>query len=336
MVRKKRQGGVSWHRIGMTRRLKLILAALGMVALAVGATNATAQDSPASCPPQAAAPTPQQLQAAQAQAKDRGFLWRVSKNGRTHHLFGTIHVGKLAWAFPGPKLRAALAGAQVMAFELDPQDPAIQSGVRNAGAGQPTLSAALNEQLARQLQRACLPAQALAGMHPLMQAMTAMVVDAARDGLHVGFGQEFVLAAAAKARQLRTVSLETPERQLAALIPQDPAQAERYLASTLDQLQSGLGRQVLLRMAAAWERGDLKEIEQYERWCDCVKTDEDRAMLAALNDERNPAMAERIDALHREGQRLFVAVGALHMTGPKSLPALLRARGFHVERVDFR
>jgi uncharacterized protein YbaP (TraB family) len=290
----------------------------------------------ASCPPKAAAPTAQQVQAAQAQAKDRGFLWRVSKDGRTHHLFGTIHVGKLEWVFPGAKLRAALADAQTVAFELDPLDPAVQSSLRTAGAGSAQLPAALDEQLRREIQRACIPAQALAGLHPMMQAMTAVMVDAARDGLQVAYGQEFALAGAAKARNLRTVSLETPERQLAAIIPNDPVQAERFLASTLDQMQSGLGRQVLLRMAAAWERGDLQEIEQYERWCDCVKTADDRAMLKALNDERNPAMAERIDALHREGQRLLVAVGALHMTGPKALPALLQARGFRVERVDFR
>ena len=288
------------------------------------------------CPPQASAPTAQQVQAAQAQAKDRGFLWRVSKDGRTHHLFGTIHVGKLEWAFPGAKLRAALADAQTVAFELDPLDPAVQSSLRTAGAGSATLPAAIDAQLKRELQRACLPAQALAGLHPMMQALTAVMVDAARDGLQLAYGQEFVLAGAAQARNLRTVSLETPERQLAAIIPNEPAQAERSLASTLEQLRSGLGRKVLLRMAAAWERGDLQEIENYERWCDCVKSDDDRAMLVALNDERNPALADRIEALHGEGQRLFVAVGALHMTGPKALPALLKARGFRVERVEFR
>jgi uncharacterized protein len=300
------------------------------------ALGAQAQPAAASCPPQATAPTPQQVQDAQAQAKDRGFLWRVTKDGRTHHLFGTIHVGKLEWAFPGAKLRAALADAQTVAFELDPLDPAVQSSLRNAGAGSATLPAALGEQLRRQIERACIPAQARAGLHPMMQAMTAMMVDAARDGLQVAYGQEFVLAGAAKARKLRTVSLETPEQQLAALIPPDAAQAERYLASTLEQIQSGLGRQVLRRMAEAWERGDLREIEHYERWCDCVKTADDRAMMTALNDARNPAMAERIEALHGEGQRLFVAVGALHMTGPKALPALLQARGFRVERVEFR
>jgi len=290
----------------------------------------------ASCPPRSTAPTPQQVQTAQAQAKDRGFLWRVSKDDRTHHLFGTIHVGKFEWAVPGPKLRAALADAQTVAFELDPLDPAVQSSLRNAGTGSAELPAALSQQLARQIERACIPAQALAGLHPMMQAMTAMMVDAARDGLQVAYGQEVALAGAARARRLRTVSLETPERQLAALIPQDAARAERYLASTLEQMQSGRGRQVLVRMAAAWERGDLQEIEHYERWCECVKSDDDRAMLSSLNDERNPEMAERIEALHREGQRLFVAVGALHMTGPQALPALLRARGFRVERVEFR
>jgi uncharacterized protein len=321
----------------MKTNLLALIATLALAALnTLPAAAQTTNNSAASCPPQATAPTPQQVQAAQAQAKDRGFLWRISKDGRTHHLYGTIHVGKLEWAFPGARLRAALTGAPTMAFELDPLDPAIQSGLRSAGAGNPVLPPALQALLTQQMQRACLPAQAVAGMHPMLQAVTAVMQDAARDGLHVGYGQEIVLAGMARSRQWRTVSLETPEQQLAAIIPNDPARAERYLAATLDQLQSGLGRQVLLRMAAAWERGDLQEIEHYERWCDCVKTDDDRAMLAALNDERNPALADRIVALHGEGQRLFVAVGALHMTGPKALPALLEARGFRVERVEFR
>jgi uncharacterized protein len=317
--------------------MKTALSALLAAFVLAGAPARAQSNDAASCPPQATAPTPQQVQAAQAKAKDRGFLWRVTKDGRTHHLFGTIHVGKLEWAFPGAKVRAALAEAQTVAFELDPLDPAIQSSLRtaSAGSGNAKLPPALDAQLQREIARACIPAQALAGLHPLMQAMTATMVDAARDGLQVAYGQEFVLAGAARARKLRTVSLETAERQLAAIIPSDPAQAERTLAGALEQMQSGLGRRVLQRMAAAWERGDLQEIESYERWCDCVKTDDDRALLQALNDERNPAMAERIEALHGQGQRLFVAVGALHMTGPKALPVLLEARGFEVERVTY-
>ena len=259
------------------------------------------------CPPQASAPTAQQVQAAQAQAKDRGFLWRVSKDGRTHHLFGTIHVGKLEWAFPGAKLRAALADAQTVAFELDPLDPAVQSSLRTAGAGSATLPAALDAQLKRELQRACLPAQALAGLHPMMQAMTAVMVDAARDGLQLAYGQEFVLAGAAQARNLRTVSLETPERQLAAIIPNDPAQAERSLASTLEQLQSGLGRKVLLRMAAAWERRSAGDREL-------------RALVRLRQDRRRPRDA------HGAQRRAQPGAGRSHRSPARRRPAPVRGR----------
>jgi uncharacterized protein YbaP (TraB family) len=318
----------------MKRWIRVVLAAGAACAVSLGAH--AQNNAAAACPPPAALPTPQQMQDAQAQARDRGFLWRASKDGRTHHLYGTIHVGKLDWAFPGPKLRTALADAQVIAFELDPLDPAIQASLRGSGVAGPKLPAALSERLARQLDRACVPAQALAGMHPMMQAMTAMIVDAARDGLQAAYGQEFALAGQARARGLRTVSLETPERQMAALIPADAALAERHLAATLDQLDSGLARRVLARLVKAWDSGDLATVAGYEQWCECIKNDDDRALLRALNDERNPALADRIEALHREGQRLFVAVGALHMTGAKALPELLRARGFRVERVDFR
>ncbi len=44
-------------------------------------------------------------------------------------------------------------------------------------------------------------------------------------------------------------------------------------------------------------------------------------------------MAARIDALHGDGKRVLVAVGALHMTGERGLPKLMAARGYTVERL---
>jgi uncharacterized protein len=48
---------------------------------------------------------------------------------------------------------------------------------------------------------------------------------------------------------------------------------------------------------------------------------------------RNPAIAARIDELHREGRRLFTAAGVLHMVGDAPLQQLLAERGFTIERV---
>jgi uncharacterized protein YbaP (TraB family) len=314
-----------------------LLGCAGVLATLLGTCAAWAQTAPeASCPPQAQAPTPQAMQQSLARAADRGFLWRITRDGRTSHLYGTIHVGKLDWAFPGAKVRAALDASQTLALEIDPLDPAAQADLRRHEGHKPALPAALAERLARLRDRACLPAQALAAMHPILQAMTVMLVDAARDDLHIAYGLEYALAGFARQRSMPVVSLETAQRQLDALIPKDTAQAERALASTLDQIGDGSARRVLKRMAEAWERGDLATIESYEQWCDCIRNDDDRAALRALNDARNPALADKIAALHADGKRLFAAVGALHMTGAQALPALMAARGFRVERVEFR
>ncbi|MGV3519201.1 TraB/GumN family protein [Luteitalea sp.] len=60
-----------------------------------------------------------------------------------------------------------------------------------------------------------------------------------------------------------------------------------------------------------------------------------RKFQAEVLVKRNHRMADRIDALRRAapGERLFVAVGALHLVGPDNLPQLLGARGYDISRV---
>lgn len=312
----------------------LLLGTLASLLLAPPQALAQAPD----CPPAAQPPTPAQLQSAQAAARDRGFLWRATKGGRSSYLFGTLHLGKLDWVFPGPAVRKAMFDTDTLALELDLTDPATlrELGAAAAGAGKPaTLPAALQERLARQLAAACLPAGALDTQHPVMRAITLVVLDARRVGLDPGFGQEFMLAGAARARGVPIVALETVALQMGALIPSTEAQTVEALQQALDHLESGSARRTSARMAVAWAEGRLEDLEQYEQWCDCVPNEESRAFLRRLNDDRNPGLAERIDALHGAGQRVFAAVGALHMTGPQGLPGLLAQRGYLVERVAY-
>jgi hypothetical protein len=310
--------------------LRTTIAILGMA----GAMLAQAQGSN-ECPQPLAQPTPQQLQEAASRARDRGVLWRVSKDGRTHHLYGTIHVGTLDWMFPGPKLREAMMAAQVVALEIDPTDPSVQAAVARAGnMPRPELASALVERMKQQIERACLP-PALHTAHPMIQAITLSLVEAMRANLRPEFAQELALAGFARARGVPVTSLETPERQIAALMPADPAWIPTLMTRMLDQLEAGQSRRYLRRLTELWERGDLDELAGYERWCECVSTSEEKAMMAAINDDRNPQIADKITELHANGKVLLVAVGALHMTGPKSLTSLLTGRGFSVERVAF-
>jgi uncharacterized protein YbaP (TraB family) len=93
---------------------------------------------------------------------------------------------------------------------------------------------------------------------------------------------------------------------------------------------------MLKRIADVWSGSKLDELERYASWCDCMKTADDRRDMKRMLDERNPAMAEQVAAWHEGGERVFAAVGSLHMIGPQGLPALLKARGYRVERIIFK
>lgn len=311
----------------------------GVLGLLAAQTTTPAATPHADCPPALAAPTATDFQTATAQARDRGALWRLSRDGRSSYLYATIHVGRPAWAALGPQLRAALGATDVVALEIDPTDPQMAPRLVAPATSPATLDATLRERLARRLDAACLPAPAhaaIAAQHPALQAITLGMLEARWEGLDAGYGQEFMLAAFARTAQRPVVSLETPESQLAALLPRDEADLRHMLTHALEQLERGQGRRVIARLAAAWELGDLDDLAAYARWCECVTDDADRRQMARLLDERNPGLAEGIDTLHRAGSRVLAAVGALHMVGPTALPRLLRERGFAVERVVYR
>ena len=57
--------------------------------------------------------------AAAAERRDGPLLWRVERNGKTSHLFGTVHLPLDLDAALGAEGRAALADAKRVFLELD-------------------------------------------------------------------------------------------------------------------------------------------------------------------------------------------------------------------------
>ena len=296
------------------------------------APAATASTTPVRtvCPP--ALPTEPDSSAV---PRDRGVLWRATRDGRTLYLFGTLHVGKPNWRKLGPITSAALRASDVLALEVDPSDPALLKAMADIRPPQP-LPDELQARLTRAFERACLASEALATLHPVLQATTLTVMEARWLGMDSSYAMEQVLSAQVRALGRRVVALESAATQIQALVPDDEAEARTLLDQSLQQLEDRSARRVLERLAAAWDKGDLAGLEDFENWCECAANETDRAFLRKLNDERNPPLADGIESQHRQGRRVFAAVGALHMTGPQSLPLLLAQRGFKVERVAFR
>lgn len=282
------------------------------------------------CPPPL--PQPTEAQFAAAERTDRGLLWSLERDGRTSYLYGTMHVGRPEWTRLGPRVSEALRASDVVALEIDPTDAGTQAELTGQGGKPARLPPALRTRLERQIAAACLPRGALAALDPAMQAVTLSVLEARWAGLDALYAQELALAERAHANAQPIVALETAALQKQLLVPTSSAETAALIDTTLRQLEAGSGRRSIARLAQAWENGDLAALSDYPRWCDCARTPAEQAAMRALNDDRNPGLADGIARLHGEGRTVFAAVGALHMTGPQALPKLMAERGFKVQQ----
>jgi uncharacterized protein len=91
----------------MVERIPIGASRLAAVLLTIACAQAVAQDLQIrSCPPAAAVPTREQVQVGMRTARNRGFLWRFTNDGRNSYLYGTLHVAKQDWMYLGGVERA--------------------------------------------------------------------------------------------------------------------------------------------------------------------------------------------------------------------------------------
>lgn len=287
------------------------------------------------CPAEPKPPSQERLQAAMRNAHDRGFLWRITRDGHSSYLYGTMHVGKLEWVFPGPKVMEALRATDTMALEMDLLDPQIQADMQKSVAAlhPEALPPALEARIRKDAAAMCVSWSALADSPPELQMVVLDMMAGREEGLEAAYATDTVLAGIGHEAHKRMISLETPASQLQALMMKNREETIAYVQDNLDDLESDSARKLLKRLALAWANADYEEMARYPEWCQCLRTGIERKVMARMLDERNPKMAERIDALHREGANVFAAVGSLHMFGPGGLPALLAKKGYTVERI---
>src|ERR1051325_8381668 len=87
--------------------------------------HADAEQAASPCPPAPDASRETLKRLAATEQPDRGPLWEVTKDGRRSFLYGTVHVAKLEWDFPGPTIKAALNDSRHLAVEVDLTDPTL-------------------------------------------------------------------------------------------------------------------------------------------------------------------------------------------------------------------
>lgn len=245
-------------------------------------------------------------------------------------LLGSIHFLD-ADAYPLPAvIEEAYTRADVVAFEVDIDDTdAIARAVLERGLFRDgrTLRDVVGKTTYRRLEAVAagteMPVEALALIEPwAVELMLRSMVPPSRYRADLGVDRHLFDRAHADGKE--TVALETAEDQIAVFdaVP-EPDQVASLRETLAAWYQPAMDFGALVD---AWGRGD-------EAALDAATAELPAASRRALLHDRNAAWLPHVEALlARDGAEVLVVVGAAHLVGDDSVPAMLRARGWTVTR----
>jgi len=267
----------------------------------------------------------------------------ATRGTTTIYLLGTVHVGDPADYPPGQPFRApilaALNASPTLALELSPDDLLVsQDDVSKYGVCKyPCLPKLLPEPLWHKLEARLRgnpeALDEIRRMRPWLASLLVETYDSLSAGLQTEYGTEAQLQNVfLRLKGRRIVGLETLAEQMRAFTSLSLAQQREMLAQDLAQspAQNVADVKELLHL---WRVGDADAIAAW----DAARTERlSRNLRVAesidnrIVSERNRRFVTRMVQIAAPNKPLFVAIGALHLGGPKGVLALLRQRGFTV------
>jgi uncharacterized protein YbaP (TraB family) len=286
-------------------------------------------------PPAAATPIPPPAASAAPTAgthSKSGLLWRIHAAGKQpSYLLGTIH----STDDRVTRLRAAVADALdgcdrfVMEMKLDTA-AFMQLGTSMMLAPGTDLESLIGRRLFNQVIQAMashgMPDTVVRQLKPW--AIIAVLSMPQRSG---GLILDMVLYQRAAGQGKPASGLESAGEQLAVFEGLSLQDQIELLEMTLKSLPSQ--PQMFEQLIEAYAADDL------DRITDIARLNNEQSRLASarrfmtrLNDDRNRRMVQRIGPYLEQGNS-FIAVGALHLAGPRGILALIRQNGYTTEPV---
>jgi uncharacterized protein YbaP (TraB family) len=263
-------------------------------------------------------------------------LWKVADKDTTIYLFGTVHALPKDVPWMRGAIGPALAASDTLVTEIDlaEKDPAAmqQSLLKTAFLPQDENLRGLltDDQRAKYeaaLSKLGMPVESFDRYEPWYAALMFALIPLAKEGIVGDNGVEQALNTAAGA-QKKHGALETIDYQLSIFdtLPRD-AQID-YMMQTLEGNENI--KAVLDAMVAEWLDGDADNLAKLMN--DDMAGDE--ALMEKLLWQRNRTWANWVEKRLDTPGTVFVAVGAGHLAGAKSVQADLAAKGIHVSRVQ--
>jgi len=261
-------------------------------------------------------------------------MWVVKDADSTLYLLGTFHLVKPGTAWRSDKMNAAFVASSDLWIEASEEGNQISLQALMLKHGMDLkhpLSTKISPETKIKLDQAAIDAglkpSMLEPMRPWTAALAITVTPLLRAGYDPEQGVDKVLEADARAAQKPVHTFETPEQQILFFASLPPETEVALLTQSIEEAE--MAPAVIDRMAGAWLAGDIEAL-------DILSFGSMKEGAPELYDtlivQRNKAWTERIATLMQGAGTTFIAVGAGHLAGPHSLPTLLQARGFSVER----
>lgn len=268
------------------------------------------------------------------------FMWKVQNQGATVYLVGSIHALTSDF-YPLPQAyQAAFASADRLAVELDPEnlDPYQSSRLVQSKMWLPqgvTLDHYLTQSQLQKLkdfaQENGTDYQRLLHIRPWMLVEQLTQAQLKDSDFQAEYGIDLHFLKQAKAKDLPILEIESLSQQISA-IADAPFQAQLAMLSTsLEQMEDD---NYMARMTEYWRQADPDGLYQFV-YQEVLDTPQLKPMMDALLDHRNQRMADVISIYLGQSPNTstttFVVIGALHLSGPKSVVRELESKGYFVE-----
>ncbi len=323
----------------MKKRYGLVHKIVGLIGLTcVFGMQAALADTTTLCPPIAPALAPEAVPQLLSSAKNKGFLYTVTKDGQTSWVYGTVHVGNQNTVFPGPQLLDVLKQSKALALELDmsiPEDmlKALQAA-SSADINQQLLSPERTQVVVAAAKAGCMEIERLKPLPVVLQAITLVLNEAKHEGWFTDYSQESFLTGFASSTKRKVHGLESMEEQLNALMGRNASELALMVDKILKEMKLTKNKKTMADMMSMWLGSDVEKLNNYYNWCECINSDLEKAFMARVIDVRNRTMLERAIKLHDQYQGgLLIAVGSLHLMGSTGLLKGFETMGYKVGRV---
>jgi len=267
----------------------------------------------------------------------------ATKGTTTIYLLGTLHVGD-PYHYPKyqafrPPILAALAASPTLALEISPddllksQDDVSRYGVCSYACLPRLLPEALWRRLASRLRGNPAALDEIKKTRPWLAALLVETYDSLAAGLLTEYGTEAQLQNIYLRTRGKIVGLETLSEQMRAFTNLSLAEQREMLAQDLAQTPAQ-NMDDVKTLHRLWRVGDADAIAAWAS-AKSERLARTPAVARMLDNrivyDRNRRFVVRMTAIAAPNRPVFVAIGSLHLGGPKGVLSLLQQRGFVVE-----